>query len=182
MISTRTAITMNVHGPGAAATQGILAGVIETQALGVPLGDAIARAVEDEPDLLLDFATLTGAARVALGPDLAPFYSNDTELAEAISRGGVAANDPVWQMPLWDNYDAWLDGNISDLKNAASGGFAGSITAALFLRRFVGKTRWAHFDIFAWNPEDRPARPKGGEMLGSRAAWAMLKAQYGKGT
>lgn len=145
------------------------------------LGDAIARAVEDEPDLLLDFATLTGAARVALGPDLAPFYSNDTDLADAISRGGVKANDPVWQMPLWDNYDSWLDGNISDLKNAASGGFAGSITAALFLRRFVGKTRWAHFDIFAWNPEDRPARPKGGEMLGSRAAWAMLKEQYGKG-
>jgi len=145
------------------------------------LGDAIARAVETDPDLLLDFATLTGAARVALGPDVAPFYSNDPELSEAISRGGVRANDPVWQMPLWDNYDSWLDGSISDLKNAASGGFAGSITAALFLRRFVGETRWAHFDIFAWNPDDRPARPKGGEMLGSRAAWAMLCERYGEG-
>ena len=179
----------NAIGPGAfrpgdilPSRKGLTVEIDNTDAEGrLVLGDAIARAVEDEPDLLLDFATLTGAARVALGPDLAPFYSNDTDLAEAISRGGVKANDPVWQLPLWDNYDSWLDGNISDLKNAASGGFAGSITAALFLRRFVGKTRWAHFDIFAWNPEDRPARPKGGEMLGSRAAWAMLKEQYGKG-
>ncbi|MEE2565800.1 leucyl aminopeptidase family protein [Hyphobacterium marinum] len=145
------------------------------------LGDALARATEEDVDLVLDFATLTGAARIALGPELAPFYTDDESLAEAINQGAVAAHDPVWRMPLWDGYDAQLDGTISDLKNTGDGPFAGSVTAALFLRRFVKGKRWAHFDIFAWNPKDKPGRPMGGEMLGSRAAWSALKSLYGKG-
>tara|TARA_R110002096_G_scaffold112691_7_gene245340 strand:+ start:122 stop:1495 length:1374 start_codon:yes stop_codon:yes gene_type:complete len=143
------------------------------------LGDALARATEEDIDLVMDFATLTGAARIALGADLAPFYTDDEALADAINQGSVEAADPVWRMPLWDGYDSQLDGMISDLKNTGDSGLAGSITAALFLRRFVKGKRWAHFDIFAWNPKDRPGRPMGGEMLGSRAAWSALKSLYG---
>ena len=143
------------------------------------LGDALTRAVEEGCDLVLDFATLTGAARIALGPDVAPFYTDDDEMADAIAKGGAQTGDTVWRMPLWDGYDSQLDGTISDLKNTGDGGMAGSITAALFLRRFVKDARWVHFDIFAWTPKDKPGRPAGGEMLGSRAAWAALKARYG---
>jgi len=143
------------------------------------LGDALARAVEEECDLVLDFATLTGAARIALGPDVAPFYTDDDEMAEAIATGGANTGDTVWRMPLWDGYDSQLDGTISDLKNTGDGAMAGSVTAALFLRRFVKDARWVHFDIFAWTPKDKPGRPAGGEMLGSRAAWDALKARYG---
>ena len=143
------------------------------------LGDALARAVEEECDLVLDFATLTGAARIALGPDVAPFYTDDDEMAEAIATGGTNTGDTVWRMPLWDGYDSQLDGTISDLKNTGDGAMAGSVTAALFLRRFVKDACWVHFDIFAWTPKDKPGRPAGGEMLGSRAAWDALKARYG---
>ncbi|VXC97770.1 leucyl aminopeptidase family protein [Sphingomonas sp. AX6] len=143
------------------------------------LGDALIRAGEAKPDLILDFATLTGAARVALGPDLPPLFSNDEVLAEALIEAGRAEGDPVWRMPLWDAYDEMLKSDVADMINAPDGGFAGSITAALFLRRFVPEgTPWAHLDVFAWRPVLKPGRPRGGEAFGIRAAWAMLRARY----
>lgn len=177
------AISAGAFRPGDILTSrlGLTVEIDNTDAEGrLVLGDALAKAVEDNPDLVLDFATLTGAARVALGPDLAPFYTDDDALADALNKGGAKVADPLWRMPLWDGYDNQLDGSISDLKNTGDGGFAGSITAALFLRRFTGGCRWCHFDIFAWNPKDRPGRPAGGEMLGARAAWEALKTLYGK--
>uniref|UniRef100_UPI0035CA3CF9 leucyl aminopeptidase family protein n=1 Tax=uncultured Sphingomonas sp. TaxID=158754 RepID=UPI0035CA3CF9 len=144
------------------------------------LGDALTRAVEDDPALILDFATLTGAARVALGPDLPATFVNDDALADALLAAGKAVGDPLWRLPLWDGYDEMLASDIADLVNAPDGGFAGSVTAALFLRRFVPDgTPWAHFDTFAWRPSAKPGRPKGGEALGLRAAWAMLKGRFG---
>jgi leucyl aminopeptidase len=143
------------------------------------LADALTRAGEEDPDLILDFATLTGAARVALGPDLPPLFSNDQAFADALIAAGEAEGDPVWRMPLWDPYDEMLKSDIADMVNAPDGSFAGSITAALFLRRFVPKdTVWAHLDVFAWRPLSKPGRPKGGDAFGIRAAWAALKARY----
>ena len=143
------------------------------------LGDALARASEEKPDLIVDFATLTGAARVALGPDLPALYANDDALADDLLAGGTDRDDPLWRMPLWDGYADLLETDIADLGNAGSSPFAGSITAALFLKRFVPEgTPWAHFDTFAWRPSAKPGRPKGGAALGLRAAWAMLQARY----
>ena len=143
------------------------------------LADALARACEDNPALILDFATLTGAARVALGPDLPALFANDDALAEALLAAGGQVGDPVWRLPLWRPYARMLKSEIADLDNAGSGGFAGSVTAALFLDRFVEPgTPWAHLDTFAWNPGARAGRPKGGEALGLRSAWAMLKARF----
>ena len=143
------------------------------------LADALALASEDKPDLLLDFATLTGAARVALGPDLPPFYTDDEDLAAAVSRFGASAHDPVWRMPLWSPYDSLLDGKTGDLNNISGGPHAGSVTAALFLRRFVEPgIAWAHFDIFGWNPTTRPGRPEGGETQTSRLLYDLLAARY----
>lgn len=143
------------------------------------LGDALARAVELEPQLMIDFATLTGAARVALGPDLPAMFVNDDALASALEAASSAVTDPVWRMPLWDGYDEMLKSDLADLSNAADSPMAGSITAALFLRRFVPATiPWAHFDTFAWRPAAKPGRPKGGEALGLRTAFAMLKERY----
>lgn len=141
------------------------------------LADALAKACEDAPDLLLDFATLTGAARVALGPDLVPFYTEEDNLAQALHKAALAVNDPLWRMPLWAAYDSDLDSPIADMRNSGDGQ-AGSILAALFLRRFVTIPNWAHFDIFAWSPKERPARPMGGDATGLRAAWHMLKARF----
>lgn len=143
------------------------------------LGDALTRAGEDGPELILDFATLTGAARVALGPDLPPLFTDDEALAADLLAAGVAEDDPVWRMPLWDGYDDMLKSDIADMVNAPDGGFAGAITAALFLRRFVPKdTAWAHLDVFAWRPSAKPGRPKGGDAYALRAAYAMLKKRY----
>ena len=143
------------------------------------LGDALTKAAESNPGLILDFATLTGAARVALGPDLPATFVNDDVLADALIAAGNAVGDPLWRMPLWDGYEAMLDSDIADMVNAPDGGFAGSVTAALFLRRFVDAgTPWAHFDTFAWRPASKPGRPKGGDALGLRAAWAVLKGRY----
>lgn len=144
------------------------------------LGDTLTRAAEEKPTLILDFATLTGAARVALGPDLPPLFSDDEALAADLLAAGTAQDDPLWRMPLWDGYDEMLKSDIADLVNAPDGGFAGAITAALFLRRFVPKgTAWAHMDVFAWRPSAKPGRPKGGEAYGLRASYAMLKARFG---
>lgn len=141
------------------------------------LADALVRACEERPDLLLDFATLTGAARIALGADLVPFYTQDESLALALQTAALAAHDPMWRMPLWDAYDSDLDSPIADMRNSGDGQ-AGSITAALFLRRFVSIQAWAHFDIYAWSPKERPARPLGGDATGLRAAWRMLQERY----
>lgn len=141
------------------------------------LADALTYADEDAPDLVISMATLTGAARVALGPDIAPFYVTDDAMAAPLSTAAPAAADPVWQMPFHEPYEAMLDPGIADLDNAPKGGFAGSITAALFLRRFVGTdTRYAHFDIYGWQPAAAPARPKGGVGQGARAILAALPA------
>lgn len=144
------------------------------------LADALTYADEDKPELLVDFATLTGAARVALGPDLPPFYTDDEALAEQISRHGVECNDPVWRLPLWKNYESKLDSKIADLNNAPAGGMAGSIMAALFLKRFVTPgLAWAHFDIFAWVPSARPGRPEGGEAQAARLIFALAREKFG---
>ncbi|KAA8611426.1 leucyl aminopeptidase family protein [Salipiger aestuarii] len=141
------------------------------------LADALALADEEQPDLIVSMATLTGAARVAVGPDLAPFYCDDDRIASALIAAGSDAADPLWRMPFWDPYEARLEPGIADLDNAPSGGMAGSITAALFLRRFVTATpRYVHFDIYGWNPTPAPARPKGGAGQGPRAILAALPA------
>ena len=143
------------------------------------LADALALADEEAPDLLIDFATLTGAARVALGPDLPPFYTADEALADDIARFGTAAQDPVWRMPLWDAYDKMLESKVADLNNVGGGPFAGSITAALFLRHFVERAKsWVHFDVYNWAPAAKSGRPEGGEIQGSRLLYDLIEARY----
>lgn len=143
------------------------------------LADALALADDEEPELLIDMATLTGAARVALGPDLPPFYTGDEALASEVVAASVAVEDPLWRMPLWRPYDARLASKIADINNVTTDGFAGSVTAALFLKRFVERTPgWAHFDIFAWNPSDRPYGPAGGEAQGIRALERIISRRY----
>lgn len=145
------------------------------------LADALTRAGEEAPELVLDFATLTGAARVALGPDLPATFCNDEALASDLLAVAAEAQDPLWRLPLWDGYDDMLKSDVADLVNAPEGGFAGAITAALFLRRFVPEgAAWAHLDTFAWRPAGKPGRPKGGEAYGLRAAWALLEKRYAR--
>src|SRR3954452_15607499 len=144
------------------------------------LADALALADEETPDLLIDMGTLTGAARVALGPDLPPFYTNDETLAHDVARCAKRENDPLWRLPLWPAYDSWLDSKVADLNNAPSGTFAGSITCALFLQRFVADAKsWLHVDIYGWTPSAKPARPEGGECQGARAIFGLLGERYG---
>lgn len=144
------------------------------------LADALALADEEKPDLLVDLGTLTGAARVALGPDLPPFYTNDETLAGDVAAHAKGENDPLWRLPLWPAYDSWLDSKVADINNAPSGGFAGSITCALFLQRFVSDaTRWLHVDIYGWTPSAKPARPEGGECQAARAIYKLLSQRYG---
>ena len=143
------------------------------------LADALALADDEEPEILIDMATLTGAARVALGPDLPPFYCNDDAFALDIAKAAEAIADPLWRMPLWQPYDTRLSSRIADMNNVTSDGFAGSITAALFLQRFVSKANvWAHFDIFGWNPVERPHAPIGGEAQAIRALYHLLKQRF----
>jgi len=144
------------------------------------LADALARAAELEPDLTIDLATLTGAARVALGPQVIPFYTADDDLAAALAAAARAVEDPLWRMPLWEGYAASLDSDVADLKNDPDAwAQAGSITAALFLQRFAPKAgAWVHFDIFAWNPRGRPGWPSGAEAQAIRAILAVLEARY----
>ena len=176
------AISGDAFRPGdvIASRKGLSVEIDNTDAEGrLILADALTRACEDKPTLLIDFATLTGAARVALGPDIPPFYSNDESLADDFAKASAEACDPIWRMPLWDAYETDMDSPIADLKNTGDGAFAGSIYAALFLRRFVDVGAWAHFDIFAWAPKERAARPAGGEAQALRASWAVIRKRFG---
>ncbi|RYE46017.1 MAG: leucyl aminopeptidase family protein [Hyphomicrobiales bacterium] len=143
------------------------------------LGDALALADEEGPELIVDMATLTGAARSALGPDLPPLYATDDALARDLMAAGAISDDPLWQMPLWAPYDAMISSKIADVNNAGASAFAGSITAALFLKRFVKQAKaWVHLDIYGWAPETRPGRPFGGTDQGIRAVYGYLKHRY----
>jgi leucyl aminopeptidase len=145
------------------------------------LADALALACEESPELLIDMGTLTGAARVALGPELPPYYTDDEPLAAEVARHATAENDPLWRLPLWRRYDQNIDSKIADVNNIAAGGMAGSIICALFLKRFVGGAKsWLHFDIYAWTPSARPGRPEGGECQAARALYALLTERYGR--
>ena len=144
------------------------------------LADALTLGDEEGPDLMVDMATLTGAARVALGPELPPFYTDDETLAADLAGRAAAENDPLWRMPLWRPYEALLESKVADLDNVASGNFGGSITAALFLRRFVAAAKaWLHCDIYAWNQTTKPGRPEGAECQAARALYALLVSRYG---
>jgi leucyl aminopeptidase len=142
------------------------------------LADALALADDEKPAIIANFATLTGAARVALGTDLPAMFTDDDALAAEMSKAGMAENDPVWRLPLWQPYEALLDSKVSDTNNVSSGGHGGAITAALFLKKFVTTKSWLHFDIFAWSASSRPGRPEGGELMTARALYALLSARY----
>ena len=145
------------------------------------LADALTRAAEESPTLIVDFATLTGAARVALGPDLPALFVNDDVFADEIAAAAREVADPLWRMPLWDGYDEMLKSDLADVTNSAETPFAGAVTAALFLRRFVpAGVPWAHLDTFAWRPAAKPGRPKGGEALGLRAIFSALARRYSR--
>jgi leucyl aminopeptidase len=171
-------ISANAFRPGDVfkSRQGLTVEIGNTDAEGrLILADALSLADEETPALMFDFATLTGAARVALGPDLPPFYTDDEKLAVDIARHALAMRDPLWRLPLWRPYDKLIAGKIADLNNSAGTPFAGSITAALFLQRFVVNTKaWAHFDVYAWNPSARPSGPEGGEMQAARALFELV--------
>jgi leucyl aminopeptidase len=144
------------------------------------LADLLTLAAEHRPDILLDCATLTGAARVALGPDLPALFSDDEELCAVLLRSGLARNDPLWQLPLKNDYVSWLDSGVADLNNVGSKPMAGAVVAALFLRHFVPEgTRWAHIDLYAWNDQPRPGRPEGGEIQAARAISEAVTALLG---
>ncbi len=166
------AVAGNAFRPGDIfrARNGLSVEINNTDAEGrLVLADALALGAEEAPDLMVSMATLTGAARVAVGPDIAPFYTDDEGDALALQAGARAVADPVWRLPFHAPYEAMIEPGIADLDNAPKGGFAGSITAALFLRRFAGDTRYMHFDIYGWCPNTLPARPKGGVGMGARA-------------
>ena len=161
-----------------ATRKGVSVEIDNTDAEGrMVLCDALAYAGESKPDLVLDFATLTGAARIALGPELPALYANDDALAGDWLAAGEREHDPLWRMPLWQPYMRYLTSHVADIANASNTTMAGSVTAAIFLQRFVPKgTRWAHLDVYSWNDSERPGHPTGGEAQGLRAAYAMLKA------
>ncbi|HVF37124.1 MAG TPA: leucyl aminopeptidase family protein [Sphingomicrobium sp.] len=175
-------VSANAFRPGdvIASRKGLMVEIDNTDAEGrLILGDALAKAGEGEPELIIDFATLTGAARVALGPDLPAMFANDDALAADLEAAATEVADPLWRMPLWDGYDEMLKSDLADLSNAADSPMAGALTAALFLRRFVPPgIAWAHLDTFAWRPAARPGRPKGGEAMGLRAVFALLRRRF----
>ena len=177
------AISSNSFRPGDVlrSRKGLTVEIGNTDAEGrLILADALALASEGEADFILDFATLTGAARVALGPDLPALFAREDATAEALIAAGKERDDPVWRLPLHEAYAEWLKSDIADTNNAHGNAFAGASVAGLFLDKFVGEgIDWAHFDTFAWRPNAKPGRPKGGAALGLRAAWAMLQQRYG---
>lgn len=177
------AISANAFRPGDVlkSRKGTTVEIGNTDAEGrLVLADALTLACEETPDLLLDMATLTGAARVALGPDLPALFSPDDSLAGEIARTADAVADPVWRLPLWRPYARMIDSKVADINNAGASPFAGAVTAALFLSRFVEEdTAWAHFDAYCWNQTSRPARPEGGEAQAIRALYAMIRDRFG---
>jgi leucyl aminopeptidase len=176
------AISSDAFRPGDVLTSrsGLTVEIGNTDAEGrLVLADALALAAEEKPALIVDLATLTGAARTALGPEVVPVYSRHDALAADVVRHGDRVADPLWRMPLWQPYMAMLDSKVADINNAGSGPFAGSITAALFLSRFVPETvPWLHADIYAWNPSTKPGRPEGGEAQAIRALFGYLAERY----
>jgi len=178
------AVSANAFRPGDVLTsrKGLTVEIGNTDAEGrLVLADALAEADSESPDLLLDFATLTGAARVALGPEVPPFFTDDEGLAAALAAASARCGDPLWRLPLHKPYRTMIDSPVADINNAGEGGFAGAITAALFLKEFVGQAKsWAHLDIYAWNAKARPGRPVGGEAMGLRAVSECLAARYRK--
>jgi leucyl aminopeptidase len=145
------------------------------------LADALALADEEAPDHIFTFATLTGAARVALGPEIVPFYCNDDALSASLVEAGNAVGDAVWRMPLQTPYESWLDSTVADMNNVSEGGFAGSIVGAMFLKRFVSRARhFAHFDIYGWRPQAKALGPRGGEVQAARAVFEVLARSYGR--
>ena len=161
--------------------QGLSVEIGNTDAEGrLILADALTYGGEEEPDLMISLATLTGAARVALGPELAPFYCDDGDLVEALEKAAEKTADPVWRMPLWRGYESMLSSQIADVNHISGGSFAGSVTAALFLKKFAGEAaRWMHFDLYAWRPKAAPGRPQGGEAQAIRALFEVLEGRYG---
>jgi leucyl aminopeptidase len=144
------------------------------------LADALTLAVEDDPDMLIDMATLTGAARVALGPDLPPFFTDDEALAADIQAASETVADPLWRLPLWAPYERKLASKIADTNNVTTDGFAGAVTAALFLKKFASGARsWTHFDVFGWNPNEKAHAPVGGEAQAIRAIFHVLEKRFG---
>lgn len=176
------AISGNAFRPGDVlkSRKGLSVEIGNTDAEGrLVLGDALTRASEDAPDLIIDFATLTGAARVALGPDLPGLMTRRDDTADALLAAGKTCDDPVWRLPLPDAYREWLKSDIADINNSHGNAFAGASVAGLFLDRFVGEgIEWAHFDTFAWRPSPKPGRPKGGASYGLRSTFHMLQARY----
>ncbi|MGD8345816.1 MAG: leucyl aminopeptidase family protein [Lysobacterales bacterium] len=176
------AVSGNAYRPGdvVPTRKGLSVEIGNTDAEGrVILSDALAYACEQSPDLVIDFATLTGAARVALGPDLPPVFSNRDDVSQGILQAGLDVEDPLWPMPLHRPYNKMIESPIADLNNAAKSPFAGCITAALFLEHFVeAEIPWVHIDTFGWSPSSSPARPEGGEALGMRAVWRFLERRY----
>ena len=177
-------ISSNAFRPGdiLRSRKGLTVEIGNTDAEGrLVLADALDLADSESPELLIDMATLTGAARVALGPELPPFYTTDDQLAEVLHKQGARQHDPVWRLPLWEPYYTLFESPVADLNNSGESGFAGSITAALFLKRFVEKAKaYVHFDIFAWAPSARPGTPRGGEAQAIRALFAVIRERYAK--
>ena len=176
------AISANAYRPGEVIVtrSGVSVEIDNTDAEGrVVLGDAIVYAAESQPTLMMDFATLTGAARVALGPELPALFTNDDALTNAIQLAGRAELDPVWPMPLWQPYRSMLDSSVADMANAGASRQAGAITAALYLQRFVPDgVPWTHVDVYSWNDGDRPGRPRGGEAQSLRAFFSFLRSRF----
>jgi leucyl aminopeptidase len=161
--------------------QGLTVEIGNTDAEGrLVLADALTEADREEPELLIDLATLTGAARVALGPELPAIYSHPAGLAEQLRQVGESEADPMWTMPLWPGYEEDLGSRIADLNNVSTSSFAGSIIGALFLKRFVTRTRnWLHGDVYAWNPKERPGRPVGADPHTVRALYRLIRQRFG---
>jgi len=177
------AISGNAYRPGdvLATHKGLTVEVGNTDAEGrLVLCDALALADAEQPDLIVDFATLTGAARVALGPELPALFGNDESVVQDLARAAAAEHDALWPMPLWAGYEDELTGKVADLNNVSASPLAGAIFGALFLKRFVSEsTRWVHIDLYAWNSKDRPGRSVGAEAQGLRGVYRYLVKRYG---
>jgi leucyl aminopeptidase len=178
------AIAANSYRPGEVlhTRKGLRVEIDNTDAEGrLVLCDAVAYAAERQPDLILDFATLTGAARIALGPDLPALFCNDDTLRGDFVQASGRTRDPLWPMPLWQPYHAYLKSGIADFANSGPSRMGGAITAALFIERFVPAGQaWAHIDVYSWNDTDRPGKPPGGEAQSLRASWDLLKTRYAR--